>query len=256
MNVVKDQAICIGQRVYSESSQIVTFFGRCTGKIRAIAKGSRRQRGKFSGGIDLLCGGEIVYVPPRPESTLATLTEFTLQEPVSLLRTNLIPLHLGQYMAAMTGEFTEDFDPHEQLYETLSRCLDQLQHSQRPEAILVSFELALLREVGLEPRWGNCCGCGRKLADNVRTYFSSGQGGMICRDCEGAIVEKRIVEPAVWQVLLERQDPNNANPRAIAAAHDLLAYHQRELLGKQSTIMKLVHNLLHKQNSKEGPYNE
>lgn len=249
MNAVKDQAICIGQRVYSESSQIVTFFGRCSGKIPAIAKGSRRQRGKFSGGIDLLCGGEIVYVPPRYESSLATLTEFTLQEPVRLLRTNLIPLHFGQYMAAMVGEFTEDFDPHEQLYVILSGCLELLQHSQRPEAILVSFELSLLREVGLEPRWGSCCSCGRELADDSKAYFSSGQGGMVCRDCEGAIVEKCLVEPAVRQVLLEREDMNKAGPKTIAAAHDLLAYHQRELLGKQSTIMKLVHNLLYRQNS-------
>ena len=249
MNAVKDHAICIGQRIYSESSQIVTFFGRCSGKIRAIAKGSRRERGKFSGGIDLLCGGEIVYVPPRQESSLATLTEFTLQDPVRFLRTNLLALHFGQYMGSMVGAFTEDFDPHEQLYEVFSVSLERLQHSEKPEAILVGCELALLREVGLELLWGSCCSCGRELADDSRAYFSSGGGGMICRDCEGAIVEKRIVEPSVRQVLLEREDLSKADTKTIAGAHYLLAYHQRELLGKQSTIMKIVHNLLYKRNS-------
>ncbi|MHC4433863.1 MAG: DNA repair protein RecO, partial [Planctomycetota bacterium] len=47
--LTKDMAICIRAVDYSETSQIVTLFARDTGKIGAIAKGSKRPKSKFDG---------------------------------------------------------------------------------------------------------------------------------------------------------------------------------------------------------------
>ena len=49
----KDTAICIRALDYSESSQIVTFFTRATGKVDAIAKGSKRTGSRFDGPIEI-----------------------------------------------------------------------------------------------------------------------------------------------------------------------------------------------------------
>ena len=49
-----DQAICIRHWDYSETSQTVGLFGRTLGCFRGLAKGARRERGSFSGGLDLL----------------------------------------------------------------------------------------------------------------------------------------------------------------------------------------------------------
>ncbi|MBM4027044.1 MAG: DNA repair protein RecO, partial [Planctomycetes bacterium] len=40
--LTKDQAICLRTVDYSETSQVVTLFARQAGKVRAIAKGSKR----------------------------------------------------------------------------------------------------------------------------------------------------------------------------------------------------------------------
>ncbi len=112
MTAFKDQAVCIGARNYSETSQIVTLFGRSTGCIRAIAKGSRRRRAKFGGGIDLLTAGDVVVFAARTASSLAILSEFELTEPFTGLRKQMLNLYCAQYAAEMIAEFTEDFDPH------------------------------------------------------------------------------------------------------------------------------------------------
>ena len=246
MTTVKDQAICIGRRNYSESSQIVTFFARNCGKISAIAKGSRRQRSGFGGGIDLLSIGQIIFTHPRHQSTLATLTQFALSQPLPCLRKNLLALHCGQYMAGMVADFTEDFDPHEELYDIFASSLNQLQSAERPEAVLVSFELALLCQVGLEPTWNRCCNCQANLNQTRQVFFSSSLGGTICRDCEPAVVEKRLIEPAVLHLLEHPKSISSANAPVIIQTHKLLSYHQQEILGKRTAIMKFVDQLLQK----------
>ena len=77
--LVKDIGICVGRQEYSETSQIVTIFTRGQGKIRGIAKGARRAKGKFGGGIELLSRGQVGFNPGRGEGVV-TLTEWTAED--------------------------------------------------------------------------------------------------------------------------------------------------------------------------------
>jgi len=243
-NSIKDQVVCLGHRKYSETSQIVTLFGRSSGKIQAIAKGARRARAKFSGGIDVLSSGQAVFIRPGPDATLATLTEFSLEESFQLLRRNLLGLNCGEFMASITADFTEQFDPHQRLYDALIYSLDSLQHTARPEAVLVDFEMLLLGEVGLKPIWQRCCLCGRELPKVGKLYFSSGSGGMLCGDCNSAVSEKRLVDRDALAVLQHPETTQTADTQNVIKAHGTLCYHQRELLGKHSTVMKFLNQLL------------
>lgn len=254
MEAIKDQAICIGRINYSETSQIVTFFSRDNGKIKTIAKGSRRQKAAFSGGIDLLSIGQIIFIPPRQQSSLATLTEFNLTEPLPALRQNLLTLHCAQFMAAMVGDFTEELDPHENLFHIFKHSLEQLQSAQKPEVHLVLFQLALLREVGLEPTWSNCCQCGNSLdiSPGSQLYFSSRSGGVVCQNCEPALIEKRYVHPAILPLLQHPHSIDTATLPKVIELHKLLTYHQQELIGKRSAVMKMLEQLLQSKMKRES----
>jgi len=244
MSAIKDHAICLRRKEYSETSQLVTLFARASGKIRAIAKGSRRSKGRFGGGIELLSAGLILFIPAKGDSSLATLSEFELQDTFSGLRRRLLNLYCAQYAADLLAEFTEDLDPHETLYDVFYQTLVRLEKTEVPMQVLVSFEAALLREAGLLPQWHHCCQCTRELPPHRRLYFSSSQGGMLCRDCEPHVQEKRFVEPEVLKILQNIQALETADSREVVEAHDVLSYHQRELLGKQTHIMKFVNPLL------------
>jgi len=247
MTAVKDNAVCIGRRNYSETSQILTLFSRGRGKIKALAKGSRRERGKFGGGIDVLSKGEILFVPPHGEAALAILTEFDLQESFANLRQDLPSLPCAEYMSYLLDEFTEEFDPHEKLYDAFVSALKRLGPRHRPELVLLDFELILLREIGLSPVWQQCGSCGGPLASDQNLYFSSGSGGMLCRNCEPAVVEKRLVDPQVLQILQHPETAEAASRKTTFKAHELLSYYQQELAGKQAVVMKFANRILRKQ---------
>jgi len=247
MASIKDQAVCIRNQDYSESSQIVTLFGREHGKIRAIAKGSRRTKSKFEGGIELLSIGSVIFTPAHETSSLSTLTEFELTNTFPGLRKNLLGLHCAQYAADMISQFTEDFDPHELLFDAFCHALAAFENAQNPESTLLSFELILLKEVGLAPVFDKCSSCGRPLENNTRLYFSSGMGGMLCRSCEPAVIEKRYIPNTIVSIL---QHPNicpQYNRKDVLEAHDLLSYHQREITGRQNSIMRFLNQLLKQQ---------
>ena len=76
MMKTKDLAICLRAVNYSETSQVVTLLARDTGKIAAMAKGSRRPKSAFDGAIEPFSYGQVMFAASEAHDKLATLTEF------------------------------------------------------------------------------------------------------------------------------------------------------------------------------------
>ena len=249
MGVVKDEAVCIRRRSYSETSQIVTLLGRESGKVQAIAKGAKRVKGGFSGGVEPLTAGEVLFVPAQGDGTLATLTRWDLVEGYDGLRRSLVGLHCGQYAAELLAEFLEEYDPHPGLYERFREALGAWEAGERAGAVLLYFEVALLREVGLAGEFGRCVACGGEVAAGRQAYFSSQMGGMLCDRCEGAVAQKRTVGAAALALLRRPGEAGTTSEGAVLDAHEVLSYHERELLGKETRTMGFVNRLLRQHRS-------
>ena len=71
---LRDIAVCVRHWDFSETSQTVSLLTREHGILRGLAKGSRRDKGDFSGGIDLLTCGEVIAIV-KPSGAMATLTQ-------------------------------------------------------------------------------------------------------------------------------------------------------------------------------------
>src|SRR5437868_4048434 len=115
MPLAQDSCICLRKVEYSETSQILTLFGRQHGVMRVIAKGAHRTTkqgaSKFGGGIDLLDQGQAVFTLDL-EKQLGTLTEWTLVDGHLDLRRQLRALYLAQYAAELVSMLIEEHDPH------------------------------------------------------------------------------------------------------------------------------------------------
>ena len=210
--LTKDIAICIRAIDYSETSQIVTFFTRASGKISAIAKGSKRPKSAFDGPIEILSQGRIVFSDSSKER-LATLTEFE-QQPGWICRiSDLFTLNCSLFAAELVNRLTNDYDPHPGLFDSfhhfLRRANEQrastIEHSPRARgqacpcgsrgvlSLLIQFQLILLKEIGLQPVWSHCVNCKTRYerpATSDEFYFSSSANGLICRDCEASFPDK------------------------------------------------------------------
>ena len=230
MATIRDSAVVLRRLDYSETSQIIVFFTREHGKIRAIGKGLKRStKTRFAVGLDLLDMGTLVASSRQERGgTLATVIEWKQTRSLSGLRDQLSRINGAQYAGEITGSLTEDWDPHPDLFEALVAVLAELATASAPLAAVVRYQSTLLRSVGSWPRFDSCVLCGRRTD---LTHFSSFEGGMVCRHCEPGQIEKReVARPTL------RELQRGGLSESITGPFDLLNYHIAHLMGREPLL--------------------
>lgn len=240
----KDSAICIRAIDYSETSQIVTFFTRGGGKIDAIAKGSKRPKSAFDGPIEIFSHGKIVFADSS-KGKLATLTEFEQRPSFAGLCSNLYVLNCVSLGAELLNSFTHDHDPHPELFESFLLFLENCnQSANKPRdvmALLVLFQLSLLKEAGLRPVIDSCVNCGSSFNSNwPQSYFSSVANGIICRDCEAHFPDRLRLSEPVAKCLANLKRIAEADKKVLLEIEKILIVHITELLGRPPKLASYV----------------
>lgn len=244
MNMLtKDVAICIRTSDYSETSQIVTLFTRATGKLNAIAKGSKRPKSAFDGPIETFSYGKVVFSASNKDK-LATLTEFEQQPAVSGLQNNLFALNCRLFGAELVSSLTKDYDPHPGLYDSFIQFLQNTGDAKdKPQilALLILFQLALLKEVGLKPILNACVNCkGEFHAGWPQSYFSSSANGLVCRDCEANFQDKMLLTKNAAAHLANLKLLADSDERTLNEIERILIYHFTGLIGHPLKLAKHI----------------
>lgn len=65
MKTFRTQVIILARTDYGEADRIITFITPDRGKVKAIAKGVRKQKSKLAGGIELFSVSDISFIPGR-----------------------------------------------------------------------------------------------------------------------------------------------------------------------------------------------
>ncbi|MEN0019670.1 MAG: recombination protein O N-terminal domain-containing protein [Planctomycetota bacterium] len=148
MPVVTDQALCIRQWPWSETSQTALLLTHEHGLLRVLAKGSRRDKSPFSGGIEALTTGEAELII-KPTTGLTQLIAWDLREPLAHIRTDWLRFTAATYVAEVLGAALSEGDPHPSLHLDACRALSA---SDLPPASLVLFlQWATLNDTGHSP---------------------------------------------------------------------------------------------------------
>jgi len=257
--LTKDLAVCIRAIDYSETSQIVTFFTKATGKISAIAKGSKRLKSSFDGPIEIFSHGKIVFSDTKKEK-LATLTEFEAASggPGFIgLHKNLFALNCCLFAAELLNSLTHDYDPHPELFESFLQFLHNTNEQQTTSderqdmlALLILFQLSLLKEVGLQPILNHCANCKTSherrvtpqdaLRRNDEYYFSSSANGLICRDCEASFPDKMRLTNTAANCLSNLNMIAEAKKKTLTEIEKVLIHHFTEILHRQPKMAKHI----------------
>ncbi len=242
----KDLAICIRAVDYSETSQIVTFFTKETGKIAAIAKGSKRPKSAFDGPIEVFSHGRIVFSDSSREK-LATLTEFESAyggPGFTGLRNNLFVLNCCLFGAETLNGLTNEYDPHPQLFDSFLHFLQNAQGTKGKSdilSLLILFQLALLREAGLQPIFNACANCKSDFSANwTQSYFSSSANGLICRDCEGSFPDKIRLTKTAANCLNDLRLLAESEEQTLNEIEKVLIHHFTELFHKPPKMAKYI----------------
>ncbi len=239
--LTKDTAICIRTTDYSETSQVVTFFTRATGKVGAIAKGSKRPKSSFGGPLEIFSYGQIIFTDSNRER-LSTLTEFVQQKDFSSLAANQFGLNCAYLAVELTDKLTTDYDPHPELFDSLVEFLQNLQDSKEDASrfvLLILFQLSLLRETGLQPVLNICVNCKNEFnSDWPAGFFSSSANGLICADCEASFPDKIKLSAQAAVVLNNFKSLPQTQEKTLREIEKVLVHHFTETIGRQPRMAK------------------
>lgn len=239
---IQDQALCLRSRDWSETSQLVVLFTRGHGKLRGLAKGSKRLSpgsvARFSGGIELLQRGTVVAIT-RSTAELANLTEWDLLDDHAHLRVDLASLQRACYAAEVADLLIADEQPHPAVFAGLSAMLA---HS--GEADLLRFQWLLLGEAGFRPQlWLDVHDQGdlhpSEAAERDVLWFDPAGGGLTRH---GGVSDWR-VQPrtvAALRALNEAGEFEDDELDAVTRANRLLCAYIRHLLERETATMAAI----------------
>lgn len=236
MSAYEDVAVCVRHWDWSETSQTVSLFSRGHGLVRALAKGSKRERSRFSGGIELLTLGAMGAIPKRDDS-MTLLTSWDLLRTFPGPRASLQGFRMGMYFAELVQHLVIDVDPHEELFDALVAALDALADASRIEHAVLGFQWAGLGATGHRPDLNVEGATGRQGSQPRVVGFAPRRGRFVTID--RASPEGDPVWPVrfeTWRALrgiaqMEESAPA-PTPEAIHRANLLLASYIREIVGR------------------------
>lgn len=236
MPITKDDAVCIRHWDWSETSQTVSLFSREHGVVRCVAKGSRREKSDYSGGLELATRGEMAASIKR-EGQLSNLTAWDLQEVFPEIRSSLSAFTHAMAMLDAVHHCLEPLDPHPGLFDALVRGLRSLASPAARRPALTVLLWTALDETGHRPELFADASTGADLApltEGAVLTFSPRAGGLVAgavRDGPAWRVRAetvdllRLIASGVWP------DPDARDPATFERAARLLGWYFREVFG-------------------------
>lgn len=241
-----DNAICIRDLDWSESSQLVVLLTESHGKVRGLAKGSRRNSPsaieRFSGGINLLSAGQAI-VTTKPATQLASVTEWDLQRDHYHLRTNLRAQWSAMYAADLVNSLLADEDPHPGAFDATKRLLAELAEPEAATRALLRFQWSLLVDVGYRPELLCDVETGEVMPRAKAYSFDPKLGGLTTRNGmhdEHWRVRANTVD--LLRAIANEESIDSFDETMFIRANRLLCTYCRALIDKQLPTMDFILN--------------
>ncbi len=181
---IQDHAVCVRHWDWSETSQTVSLMTREHGLIRCLAKGSKREKSAFSGGLEIATMGHMVAIV-KPTTDLAILTAWDLTEPMYAIRQSLTVYHASMFVIDLIPRMIHDHDPHPEVFDALVQSLLRFGSSADPisQASIYAqtawYLWALLDSIGSKPELMVDVNSGDALEEDAPVYgFHPSLGGL------------------------------------------------------------------------------
>lgn len=222
----------------AEADRIVVFLTSDRGKRRGVAKGARRVRSRFSGGLEPFTRVRLSYF----ERENRELVRLSYVEPVMSLFTSQSSdtLSYASYFAELVDMWALEGDPSERLYRLGASVIEAIAREEAPvDRVARYFEYWLLRLQGVYPSIVACPRCGDELGSSGAIVVRD-LGIFVCRSCGPGQGEVDLSQDALLFLRFAATQPamdmnrvvwTSDSARQLAMVHrELIALHlEREL---------------------------
>ena len=175
-------AIVLSRFDYAEADRILTLITPGAGKIKAIAKGVRRQTSRIGGSLEPFAELRLALAHGR---TFDVVTQVEVIHPWLRLRDDLVSFGTASYLAELADGTLEERHASESVYLLLKRAYEILDAGMPAGRVARWFEMHLADELGVRPEVDRCVECGRLLDADERYRWMPPLGGVLCERCPG-----------------------------------------------------------------------
>ena len=214
-----------------EADRIVVFLTADRGKRRGVARGARRPRSRFGGGLEPLTRVRTTYFEHERRDLVRLRSVEPLSSPLTSGRAEAL-LYVS-YFAELIDEWAPEADPNDRLFRLGAAVAEALAGGAPAESLARYFEYWLLRLQGVYPSLAACRRCGGGLTGGT-ARLASRLEGLVCARCavpaEGA--------PLSAEALAFLRAAGTAPPAGVSAVA-LPAHAGRELAAAHRRLLAL-----------------
>ena len=231
MPTYNDYGIVLSSYNLAESDKILNIYTKENGLVRAVAKGVKKPKSRFSGKVEQL---SCCYFQFAKGKNLDVISDCLQVNSFSLLRSDLIRLTYGILFLEIVGNFAHEMESESvHVYELLYSALDLLQRTEEPDLLSIKFIKDFLSIHGFSPQLETCVSCSKEISFDKKLTdypYSSALGGLLCKECSG-LVDHKLVNFNVLAMLQSKVqfNTNKINPlifkESVRLALDLLREH-------------------------------
>ncbi len=180
-------AIVLRRFELGEADRVLTVITPDYGKIRAIAKGVRRQTSRLGGSLEPFAELRVALARGR---TFEVVTQVSVGHAWLRLRDSLESAATAWYLAELADRSIEEGGIAEPHYTLLRRAYELLDSGMGPGRVARWYEMRLADELGMRPEVDRCVECDRLLEATDTFRWVPALGGVLC---------ERHAPPPAWR---------------------------------------------------------
>jgi DNA repair protein RecO (recombination protein O) len=181
MPVFTSDALILRTYKLGEADRIVVFLTRDRGKKRGVAKGARRPRSRFTGGLEPMTLAGVAYYEREQRELVRINYVEPARSPLAAMGSSSDTLgHVG-YFAELIDEWAPEAHADERLFRLGAAMTGAIAGGMPVDRLARYFEYWLLRLQGVYPATGSCPGCRETLADGA--VMPPRDHVFVCRRC-------------------------------------------------------------------------
>jgi DNA repair protein RecO (recombination protein O) len=180
-------AIVLSRFDLGEADRVLTLITPEHGKLKAIAKGVRRQKSRLGGSLEPFAELRVQLARGR---TFDVVTQVSVGHAWLRLRDSLEPAATAWYLAELADRSLEERHAAEPLYALLHRAYELIDAGMAPGRVARWYEMHLADELGVRPELERCVECDRVLEPDDTFRWVPPLGGVLCQRDPGPPAER------------------------------------------------------------------
>jgi DNA repair protein RecO (recombination protein O) len=216
-HVYRTEAIVLRRFDLGEADRILTLATPRYGKLRALAKGTRRPASRMAGHLEPFTRSTLLLAVGRD---LDLITQAQTIEGHRRVREDLWRTAHAYCIAEVYDQLTAERQENEPLYDLLVQGLGRVEAEADPFVAARAFEMGALAAAGYQPELHHCLAC-QQVLQPVVNALSASAGGTLCPRCGARDGGSRALTVNALKVLRLLQRGDYATARRLRLSAEL-----------------------------------